>query len=128
MSGIPIVDLSEERKKELYRELMKDPLSKLPANAEDGLENIVGDYKFGELFGITRCSSNNIFYGIFGRTHSKLLTRDQIAQILLKNNLVVDIERGLKATDKIIRYNGIGYFSLFVYRKGTKYQLRLRAY
>lgn len=135
MSGIPTINLSEERQKELYKQLM-NPKPQIPCNPEpsgsvsslDGLEGILGDDKFGELFGITRCSSN-IFYSTFGRTNSKLLTRDQIAQILLKNGLVVDIERGLKAIDNIIGNNGVGQFSLFVdRRKGIKYQLRLRAY
>ncbi|MBI2672961.1 hypothetical protein HYX19_01765 [Candidatus Woesearchaeota archaeon] len=125
---IPVPKLTDERMQELYKQLM-NPKPQIPYNpdpedsgnsgskkypkmdltslvkggmvAVDQLEEKAQE-EFAGLFGI----EYNFFRRVFNfvnsyRYNSGFFTRDEIAQILLKNNLVSNIEHGLQEVDRL---------------------------
>ncbi len=137
MSGIPTVKICKERQKVIYEQLMH-PKPQTPCNPdpEDSgskkyprmdLTSLVKDNslftvdqlkekaqeEFAMLFGI----EYNFFKRIFDfvnpyRHDSSFFIRDEIAQILLANKLVRNMEHGLQEVDRLLQEERSGVHPL----------------
>ena len=125
MSGIPTVNLSEERKKELYERLI-NPKPQTPCKPEDSrgkkypkmdLTSLVkGSVVAVDQLGETREEFVRLFgveYSFFkrfflNRCNSRYFTRGEIVQILIKNNLVRNMEHGLQELNRLLLEGSLG--------------------
>ncbi len=76
--------------------------------------------ELARLFGV----EHDFFKRIMGKEKSPSLTKEQIATVLLNNELVNNLEEGLKETEELLRV-GIGYTAFHEY-KNKDLELRYR--